>query len=105
LSAVFRAAGDTFRTVGLAKLGVNYTLLMWGSLTVFGAVATGRSILNLRAASGVPVLEAATAVAAFLALGASLFALRDPESFEPPAPWMAYLAAVGTFGYLVSLLL
>ena len=78
---------------------------MWGSLAVFGAVATGRSILDLRAAPGLPVAETATAFAAFLVLGASLFALRDPESFEPPAPWMAYLTAAGTLGYLVSLLL
>ena len=84
---------------------MNHTLLMWGSLAVFGAVATGRSILDLRAAPGLPVAEVAAAFAAFLVLGASLFALRDPEAFEPPSPWMAYLAAAGTLGYVLSILL
>ena len=83
-------------------LAVNHTLLMWGSLAVFGAVATGRSILALRAAAGVPLAETAAAFAAFLVLGGSLFALRDPDAFEPPAPWVAYLAAVATVVYLAT---
>jgi len=79
---------------------VNHTLLMWGSLAVFGAVATGEAALAVRAAPGVPPVEAATAFAAFLVLGASLMALRDPETFEPPAPWVAYLAAASTAVYV-----
>jgi hypothetical protein len=78
---------------------------MWGSLAVFGAVAAGDAILSIRAAPGVPVSEAAAAFAAFLVFGASLLALRDPDAFEPPAPWVAYLAGVGTLGYLASLLI
>jgi hypothetical protein len=78
---------------------------MWGSLAVFGAVAAGRSILALRATAGVPLAETAAAFAAFLILGGSLFALRDPDAFEPPAPWVAYLAAVSTLGYLLTLMI
>ena len=84
---------------------MNHTLLMWGSLAVFGAAATGSSILALRAAGGAPLAETAAAFAAFLVLGGSLFALRDPDAFEPPAPWVAYLAAVSTLGYLLTLVL
>jgi hypothetical protein len=84
---------------------VKHTLLMWGSLAVFGAVATGRAVLAVRAAPGVSAAEAAAAFAAFLVLGASLLALRDPDAFEPPAPWVAYLAAAGTLGYFLSVLL
>jgi hypothetical protein len=76
---------------------------MWGSLAVFGAVATGDAVLTLRAAPGTPLPGVARAVAAFLVLGASLLALRDPEAFAPPAPWVAYLAAASTLGYVVVL--
>ena len=81
---------------------MNHTLLMWGSLAVFGAVAAGDAILAVQAAPGVPLPEAAAAFSALLVFGASLFALRDPDAFEPPAPWVAYLAAAGTLVYLAS---
>jgi hypothetical protein len=105
LSAALRGDGDTFRRPRDAGSPVNHTLLMWGSLAVFGAVATAESVLAVRAAPGTPVPEVAAAFAAFLVLGASLFALRDPEAFEPPSPWMAYVAAAGTLGYVLSLFL
>ncbi|MFB6168398.1 MAG: hypothetical protein ABEJ43_06075 [Haloferacaceae archaeon] len=83
---------------------MNHTLLTWGSLAVFGAVAAGEAVLAVRAAPGTPVAEAATAFSALLVFGASLFALRDPDRFEPPAPWLAYLAAAGTLGYVATVL-
>jgi hypothetical protein len=72
---------------------------MWGSLAAFGALAAGDAVLAVRAAAGVPLPAAAKAFSAFLVLGGALFALRDPDAFEPPAPWLAYLAAAGTALY------
>ena len=83
---------------------MNHTLLLWGSLAVFGALSTGRAVLSLRATTDPSLGAVATAFSAFLVLGASLFALRDPETFEPPRPWLAYVAAAGTAAFVASLL-
>jgi hypothetical protein len=83
---------------------IDHTLLMWGSLAVFGAVATGEAVFVIRVASGTPPVEVATAFAGFLVLGASLMALRDPEAFEPPASWLGWLAAVSAAVYVGSVL-
>ncbi|MFB6303893.1 MAG: hypothetical protein ABEH47_01905 [Haloferacaceae archaeon] len=82
---------------------MNHAALLWGSLAVFGALATGEAVLALRAAPGLPPGRLGAAVAAFLVLGASLLALRDPERFEPSPPWIAYVAAGGTLLYAASL--
>ncbi|ESS06908.1 MAG: hypothetical protein A07HB70_00877 [uncultured archaeon A07HB70] len=83
---------------------MNSTLLMWGSLAVFGALAAGEAVLAVRAASGTPPVEVATAFAGLLVLGASLMALRNPETSEPPAPWVGWLAAASTAVYVGSVL-
>jgi hypothetical protein len=83
---------------------VNHTLVMWGSLAVFGALAAGDAVVAVRAASGVPLPEAARAASALLVFGGALFALRDPDRFAPPTPWLAYVAAAGAALYAAVLL-
>ena len=99
---MFGAVGPNVEVAAGRTTGVNHTLLMWGSLAVFGALAAGEAVLAVRAAPGIPVVEAAAAFAALLVLGGALMALRDPGTFEPPAPWVAYVAAASTVVYAVS---
>ena len=62
------------------------------------------AVVAVRAASGVPLPEAARAASALLVFGGALFALRDPDRFAPPTPWLAYVAAGGTALYAAALL-
>jgi hypothetical protein len=76
---------------------------MWTSIGAFGLLAGGRAVLAVRAAPGLPLADALAALAALVVVGGSIVALRHPDRHEPPAPWVAYLAAVGTAVYAASL--
>lgn len=82
---------------------MNHALLMWGSLAAFGALAGGRAVLAVRAAPGLPLPDLFASMAALVVVGGSLIALRTPDRHEPPAPWVAYVAAAGTLVYAAAL--
>ncbi len=84
---------------------LTHTALLWGSLAVFGAVAAGRALLELRVTAGLALDALVPVLAGLTVLGAALLAMRDPERFAPDPPWIAYVAAAGTLLYLVTLAL
>ncbi|MFB6302595.1 MAG: hypothetical protein ABEH78_07025 [Haloferacaceae archaeon] len=82
---------------------MNHALLMWASIAAFGLLAGGRAALAVRTAPGLPVLDVLAALAALVVVSGSLVALGNLDRFEPPSPWLAYVAAVGTLVYAASL--